>query len=143
MLFFSILLIKAIFKSRSRINLNNTVRENKRLKKDIKFAISLLLMNLLFVILHLPFASVIFLTFYDNYDLFNIFYYIYYISYGINFYIIFFTNSLFRTVFFTILFRKTNMQENNRTHLGPNHLGGLSQMSIQITESNPKQSKRD
>jgi len=138
MLFFSILLIRAIFKSRRRIHLNNSAREKKRLKKDIKFAISSLLMNLLFVILHLPFSSVIFLTFYDNYDLFNIFYYIYYISYGINFYIIFFTNSLFRTEFFSILFRKTNKQENNRTHLATNQLGGLS-FSNEYT-NNKKQS---
>lgn len=54
MFFFSILLISSIFKSRRRVNLNNSERENDRLRKDIKFSISSLLMNLLFILLNLP-----------------------------------------------------------------------------------------
>ena len=51
---FSGLLIGSIFKARNRIRLNDTSRESKRLKQDIKFAISLLSMNLLFIVLILP-----------------------------------------------------------------------------------------
>jgi hypothetical protein len=100
MLCFSILLIRAIFKSRSRVNLGNSVRESKRLKKDIKFAISSLLMNLLFLILVLPLEIDVFLDYYNHYDLYNILYYIYYISYAVNFYVLLLTNSLFRKVIF-------------------------------------------
>jgi uncharacterized oligopeptide transporter (OPT) family protein len=137
MLFFSILLIKAIFKSRSRINLNNTVRENKRLKKDIKFAISLLLMllYLLFLIFILPIDIDQFLAFYDNYDLFNIFYYIFYISYAVNFYIILLTNSIFRKESFNLFFKKINKQKNNGTHLVLNQICGPAQMRRQIKRS--------
>jgi len=100
MLCFSILLIRAIFKSRSRVNLGNSIRERKRLKKDIKFAISSLLMNLLFLILVFPLEIDLFLDYYNHYDLYNILYYIYYISYAVNFYVLLLTNSLFRKVFF-------------------------------------------
>ncbi len=51
---FSCLLIRANFKSRNRIHIKNSVREHKRLKQDIKFAITSLLMNLFFILLQLP-----------------------------------------------------------------------------------------
>ena len=54
MILFSSLLILSIFKIRRNVHLNNTNREHKRLKKDIKFATSLLSMNLLFILLNLP-----------------------------------------------------------------------------------------
>ncbi len=43
---FSILLILSIFKSRNRVNINDSIRERKRLFKDIRFSISLISMNL-------------------------------------------------------------------------------------------------
>jgi hypothetical protein len=94
MLLFSILLIISIFKSRSTVNLNNTSREIRQRRKDIKVSISLLFMNLLFLLLNLPIQIYQFLPF-DS-DAFTIVSYIYYISYGVNFYILFATNSLFR-----------------------------------------------
>jgi hypothetical protein len=51
---FSCLLIRANFKPRNRIHINNSVREHKSLKQDIKFAITSLLMNLFFILLQLP-----------------------------------------------------------------------------------------
>ena len=104
MLIFSILLIVTIFKSRSRMNLNNTEREKKRLKKDIKIAISSILMNLLFLILISPLDLYLLLPYYSD-DVYYITSYIFYISYAVNFYILFLTNSLFRKVFF-LCFKK-------------------------------------
>jgi hypothetical protein len=101
---FSILLIAAIFKSRNKIYLNNSKREAKRLRKDIKFAISLLIMNLLFLILILPVDIENFLPNFPN--IYYILYYVSFISYAINFYIIFFTNSLFRKEFCQFIFFK-------------------------------------
>jgi hypothetical protein len=110
----------------------------RKLPTLIIFAISSLLMNLLFLILVFPLEIDLFLDYYNHYDLYNILYYIYYISYAVNFYVLLLTNSLFRTEFFSILFRKTNKQENNRTHLATNQLGGLS-ISNEYT-NNKKQS---
>jgi hypothetical protein len=101
MIIFSILLIISIFKSRSRVNINDSIRERKRLFKDIKFSISLISMNLLFILLNLPIEILSFLA--KDYLTFGYLYvafgYIYYLASAINFYLIFLTNSLFRKEF--------------------------------------------
>ena len=122
MLCFSILLIITIFKSRSRVNLNVSDKGKKRLKHDIKFAISLLLMNLLFLLLNLPIEIDQFLPYYNSIDLYNIFSYIYYISYAVYFYICFLTNSLVRKEFFS-LFSKSTKIKNYVTQNALNQIG--------------------
>jgi len=106
MIIFSILLILSIFKSRNRVNINDSIRERKRLFKDIRFSISLISMNLLFILLNLPLGILSFFT--KDYltfgELYVAFGYIYYLASSINFYLIFLTNSLFRKEFL-ILFK--------------------------------------
>jgi hypothetical protein len=104
MLLFSILLIIFIFKSRSRIRLNSSEREAKRLRQDIKLSISLLFLNLLFLLLNLPIVTDQFLPFES--DKYTIVSYIYYTSYAVNFYILIFTNSLFRKEFYQLFEKK-------------------------------------
>jgi len=104
MLLFSILLIVAIFKSRSTINLNNTARQIRQRRKDIKVSISLLFMNLLFLLLILPVEIDQFLPF-DS-DAYTIVGYIMIISYAVNFYILLVTNSLFRKQFYSLFIKK-------------------------------------
>jgi hypothetical protein len=111
MMLFSSLLIGSIFKARSRIHLNNTTSESKRLKQDIKFATSLLSMNLLFIILILPDEINLFFTFDRNRyvalaDLCDL-------SFAINFYLYLLTNSLFRNEFFSIFIKKVSNQRIN------------------------------
>jgi hypothetical protein len=120
MLLFSFLLISSIFKSRSRIRLNSSEREAKRLKKDIKLSISLLVMNLLFLLLNLPIVIDQFLPF--NSDKYTIVSYIYYSSYAVNFYILLFTNSLFRKEF-KLLFHKNRgeIQRNPESFFSTNN----------------------
>lgn len=95
MISFSLILLHTIFQSRSRISRINTVQDRNRLKKNIKFGISSILINLFFVILHLPIciANFFFEFFHNYYDLILS---IYYSSYCINFYILFIFNSIFR-----------------------------------------------
>jgi hypothetical protein len=106
MIIFSILLILSILKSRKRVNINDSIRERKRLFKDIRFSISLISMNLLFILLNLPLGILSFFT--KDYltfgELYVAFGYIYYLASSINFYLIFLTNSLFRKEFL-ILFK--------------------------------------
>lgn len=52
MILFSIMLIVTIFNSRSRNQVASSVNENNRLKRDVKFALSSLSMNVLFAILN-------------------------------------------------------------------------------------------
>jgi len=111
MFLFSILLIISIFKSRSTINLNNTTRQIRQRRKDIKVSISLLFMNLLFLLLNLPIVINQFLPF-DS-DTFTIVSYIYYISYAFNFYILLITNSLFRNEFYSLFYKKKERIQKN------------------------------
>lgn len=112
LLCFSILLILTIFNSRSRVNPNVSDRGKKRLKHDIKFAISLITMNLFFLLLILPLMINAFLLPYYSDDLHFILYYIYFISFAVNFYVLFITNSLFRKVFFSLFFKIENSTHN-------------------------------
>jgi hypothetical protein len=95
MISFSLILLHTIFHSSTRISRINTVQDRNRLKKNIKFGISSILLNLFFVILHLPIciANFFFEFFHNYYDLILS---IYYSSYCINFYILFIFNSIFR-----------------------------------------------
>jgi len=93
---FSILLIISIFRSRMRATTGQTVQYLKRLARDIRFSIMILFMNLLFIVLSLPLAIVLFIPGYNSSFSFILTFYIFYSSYGVNFYVMFFTNSLFR-----------------------------------------------
>jgi len=119
MIIFSSLLIGSFFKSRKRTN--NRLRENKRLTKDIKFSITSLSMNLLFLILNLPIDIIEFLPLYNRNELYMIFWYIFNISSAVNFYLILLTNSLFRREFFSLFFKKKNQKlintyQNDKAH---------------------------
>ena len=78
MLFFSILLIITIFKSRRRSL--GTSHQASRLTRDIRFTVMTLLMNLLFILMSLPLAVVLFVPNYYSDFLFIITFYIYYFS---------------------------------------------------------------
>ncbi len=96
MLLFSILLIYIILKSRIKI-IRMTNQSNKnRLRKDIKFAITSVILNLFFFIFNLPICVANFISadFYST--LYRSGLLIFLAGFGINFYILFFFNSLFR-----------------------------------------------
>lgn len=97
----TILLIQTIFSSRNRIQANYTFRENYRFRKDVKFAFTSITINIMFIILNLPFILVYFLFRFDMIMLvltLNLFL----ISYAINFYLILVSNYLFRKQFFLL-----------------------------------------
>jgi hypothetical protein len=100
---FSILLIISIFRTRMRAASGRTVQYLKRLARDIRFSIMILFMNLLFIVLSLPLAIVLFIPGYNTSFSFILTFYIFYSSYGVNFYVMFFTNSLFRNEVITFV----------------------------------------
>ena len=99
MIVFTVLLIFSIVRSSQRIAANlSRSKQNKRLKRDIKISISLIFINIFYILLALPISiagNVSVLSFE-----FVLTCYILYIAYGINFYLILFTNSLVSTEFF-------------------------------------------
>lgn len=95
MLTFSILLISTIMKSRLRISRLSSTTDRNKLKRDIKFVFSCVLLNFIFIMLNLP-ISLANLAFESVQSYYDAILCIYYTSYCINFYILFLFNSIFR-----------------------------------------------
>jgi len=95
-LLFSILLIHTIMKSRLRILRITTQFERNKLKKDIRFAISTLFLNLFGILLYFPINLVLIAKLIYFLDFDNIFICLLYIAYAANFYILFLTNKIIR-----------------------------------------------
>ena len=92
---------------------NYTSRENKTFQRDIKLAVTSISLNLIYLILNMPMAVISFTTDFTDF-VFYLCIYIFLASYAVNFYIIVFTNSLFRSEFLNMLFRR-NAHVPNRT----------------------------
>lgn len=101
MITFTSLLIHTIFKSRRRVIANYTFNQNETYRKDLKFALTSLLLNLFFILLNLP-VSFIYNLELSQPVLFLFFLYVYFLSFSLHFYFILFSNSLVRKEFLAI-----------------------------------------
>ena len=114
MILFSFMLVLAVFRSSSRMA--HSINDQNRRKRDVKLAVNCFFMNFMFTLLKTPISTAFFLP-----DIFshNLIYYsvtyISFLSYGINFYIIFVCNSLFRKELYRILRKKNLTSERNPT----------------------------
>ena len=104
MVFFSVLLIYLIFKSRRNVMNSFISSQSKKFQKVKRLAITSMLMNIAFVLLEMPVAITQFInnttTVWTVYDQFT--FYLFYMSHAVNFYVMFFSNLLFRRKFFSI-----------------------------------------
>jgi hypothetical protein len=100
MTIFSILITYTIFTSRSRVSSNS--RSNRTFRKDIRFSLIIILLNISFIVWCSPVTLLIFVSDYWFIYLFNFFNYLYFMSYCSNFYLMFLVNSLFRGAFYSI-----------------------------------------
>lgn len=96
---FTFLLVLTVFKSRKRSLANYTSRQNKTFLRDIRLLITSILLNIIYLVFHLPLSIYVFFPDYfsDLYYMLDI--YLLYACYSINFYLIFVSNSLFRGEF--------------------------------------------
>jgi len=99
MILSSIIFLNSIWNLNQRIAQNFGTSQNY--KKQISRIISLIILNISYIIFSLPISISAF--FYSPNDIeFLVCFYLRFISYSINFYIIIFTNSLFRQEFLSI-----------------------------------------
>jgi hypothetical protein len=91
----SIILIVFVIKSRMRIKHLENSKEKKSLKKEIRFGMTILLLNFFFVILNLPICVA---NYFDNLNdfMYDFIAYIFMISFCINFYILAVFNTIIR-----------------------------------------------
>lgn len=93
----------SLFKSRQRIVSNFLAEENQTFYKEIKLSISSISLNIIYIVTQLPVSITVFGSqFYSNFY-YEWSAYLFFVSYGINAYIIFATNSLFRSKLANIL----------------------------------------
>ena len=102
MIIFTTLLCYTIFKSRNRIQANHSQEENKTFKRDLKFTITSIGLNLIFIALNLPVSLAILVPDYQQSIVFVFSYFLFYLSYGVNFYILLVFNSIIRTEFINL-----------------------------------------
>jgi len=95
MIVFSTLLVVFICESSKRVAGITKNSTDRRHKHDVKFAISSFSMNLLFILLNLP-LSLMNLLIGTPLTTIYLTVYLFYFSYGVNFYVMFITNSIFR-----------------------------------------------
>jgi hypothetical protein len=112
MLASSLLLIYCLFKSRTRIVENFLAEENKTFYIEIRLATVSISLNLIFLLLNIPYCIVRLFPSFSNQNIFLYSYYLFYFSFAINFYILLLSNSLFRAEFFN-LFKKTKKNGEN------------------------------
>jgi hypothetical protein len=108
MFFCSIVLIISIFTSRKRLSKKNLSRaQTKRLIKDIRFSITTILMDVLFVMLTLPLCvcriNKDFKTLNNSSLVWKISFDLYHTSFVYNFFVYFFVNSVFREEFLIMM----------------------------------------
>lgn len=95
----TILLSHSIFQSRTRVAGNQSITENKNFKKDMKFTVTSIFLNLVYVLLNLPISITIFFPNYQTSSVYVFSFFLFYLSYGVNFYIILTFNSMIRNEF--------------------------------------------
>jgi hypothetical protein len=100
---FSIFLSIEVIKSRSRILSNFLKEENEFFFKNISLAISSIILDIIYLVLEIPISIYVFLPNFTQSNGYILSYYLFYLSYAINFYILFISNSLFRTEFILYL----------------------------------------
>ena len=115
MLTFNLLLIHAIFKTRQRIAASQNQRQNDKIKQDIRFAITSVSMNVMFLILNMPLAIIDFSTSFSNF-IFILCLYIFFCNYSINFYVILFSNRLVRSELLTMFSTRTEQALTSPIH---------------------------
>ena len=96
------LLIKSIFESRNRIVENFLAEQNRTFYKEIKLSFSSILVNLIYIFTQFPTTITYYYPQYFSNDVFVLTTYIFFANYALNFYILLFTNSLFREKFLKI-----------------------------------------
>lgn len=96
MVFLSFYLIYFIYTSRKRVMSDYTYKENKIFSRNVKFSITSVYFNIIYVMLNLPLLIDLFLPNYYESIAFLFTFYLYYMSYGLNFYVILATNKFFR-----------------------------------------------
>ncbi len=116
MLVCSIFLIRYVFSTRLKVKINSTTQEVKRLKKDIQFALTIILLNFDFMLFNLPICIASLLISTEKY--LSILDLLFYAQFSCNFIIYLASNKIFREEFLILIgfIKKTKRSTVYRVH---------------------------
>jgi len=144
MIIFSILIIYTIFSSRRRITSNNP-QNNRSFRRDIRFSLIIILLNISFIVLSLPVTLLVFVASQSDTVLYvNLFYffnYLYFFSFCTNFYLMFAVNSLFRGGFYSIFICSNKTQTRRQVIDEPNIIS--TKRNVTPVNTGAKESRRE
>jgi len=133
MIIFSILIIRTIFKSRSRMS--STSKVNKTFQKDVRFSLMSILLNIAYCVFSLPVSILLLFPNYWLNPLYVFFSFVFFLAYSANFYLILTANRLFRGGFLSIFACSKNQQQKNGRIVGETNVnskpGARDEFSLQ------------
>ena len=113
MIFFSILLSSSIFMSRHRIS--RAIASQAVLRKDVRFSMVCMTLNLFYIFFSLPVSVVVLLQDYSGNQYYIPFSFLFFVAYCANFYLMVGFNKHFRRVFLDIFFKCWRLNIKNQT----------------------------
>ena len=135
MIIFSILINHTVFTSRSRMASNT--HANRTFRKDVKFSLTSVSLNVSYIVFSLPVSIILLLPNYRLNPFLIFFLFIYNIAYSANFYLIFLANSLFRTGFYSIFIWSKIRRRNTNTAV----VVARENIELQNTQNNRQTNK--
>ncbi len=100
---FTLLIIQTVFESRNRVIANYTFRQNKTFQRDVKFATTAIILNIVYFLFSLLVSVLFFMRNHSTHIFVYLFtLYLFYMCYAVNFYLILISNSIFRNEFFAM-----------------------------------------
>jgi hypothetical protein len=102
MLIGTVILIHSIFKTRKRIVKNFLCEESKTFHREIRLALSSILLNVVYIVMQLPISLFDLMPGIYNDISYTFVYYVFFSSYSVNFYLLIFSNKLFHDEFWKI-----------------------------------------
>lgn len=111
MILCSVLLIRTIYMTRKRIIHSTTVSAKRKVVRDLKFCVTLVLLDVIFVVLNLPIRVNILVENWIDHTYFMILDDLYYLSFSINFFVYLAVNSEFRKEMCSMFYRRDSRRK--------------------------------
>jgi hypothetical protein len=112
MIVFSFLLSLSIFMSRNRIS--SAIASQAVLRKDVRFSMVCITLNLFYILFSLPVSVVVLLKDYSENQYYIPFSFLFFVAYCANFYLMIGFNKHFRRVFLDIFFKCSRLNNTNK-----------------------------
>jgi hypothetical protein len=142
MIIFSFLIVGSIFKSRVRMaNMTSNQINNATLKKDIRFSVVIVGLNIFYILFSLPVSIVVLMPNYIENEYYVLFSYLFFLAYSSNFYLRLSLNKIFRQEFL-LKFFGIEIDNNSRPRITEQPRPGINHALGQAEEPTANMRKK-